>query len=184
MPLSDLKLLSGDDGSSRIEFVFDGSTWSCDLETLNCTRGEAPEEERRGEVKSPDGRWFAFSRDGNIFLRECASGNERQVTTDAEEYYGYGTLPEGRQTAVTDRLLGRVLKPGIAWSPDSTRLLTYRLDERNIKEMYLLQTATPDDRRPPGAPFLQVPVAGRRARRRSVTARHRHLHRQSRPRSD
>jgi len=146
--------------SPRIEFVFDGSNWTCDLESYACTRGEAPEAENPGEVASPDGRWVAFLRDGNVFVRECETGNERQLTGDAEQYYSYGALPEGRQSAITDKLLGRVLKPGLVWSPDSTRLLTYKLDERNIKEMYLLQSATPDNEVRPVLHSYKYPLPG------------------------
>ena len=153
LPFSDIVVTSDDDDDgaepTRVEFVIDGVTWSCDLESYECTRGGAANEEARDEVKSPDGRLAAFLRGGNLFVRETGSGDERQLTDDAEPYYGYGTLPGGRQSEVTDKLLGTPLKPGVAWSPDSTRLLTYRLDERNIKPMYLLQTAVPaNDVRP------------------------------------
>jgi len=160
LPLADLKLTVDDTGTSHLKFAFAGSTWSCDLDSYEFTRTGEPEEERRGEVISPDERWVAFTREGNIVIRERDSGNERQLTDDAEPYYGYGTLPEGRQTAITDKLLGRVLKPGIAWSPDSTRVLTYRLDERQIKEMYLLQTATPEDQVRPVLHSYKYPLPG------------------------
>ncbi len=159
LPLADLKLVEAD-GSSRLEFVFDGSTWTCDLASYVCKRGEAPVAENPGEVQSPDGRWVAFLRGGNVYVREPESGNERQLTDDAEPYYSYGALPEGRQSAITDKLLGRVLKPGLVWSPDSTRLLTYKLDERNIKEMYLLQSATPDDDVRPVLHSYKYPLPG------------------------
>jgi dipeptidyl aminopeptidase/acylaminoacyl peptidase len=144
----------------HIEFVFDGSTWTCDLDNYACTRGEAPEVKNPAEVRSPDGRWVAFLRRGDVFVRACETGSERQLTDDAESHYSYGALPEGRQSAITDKLLGRVLKPGIAWSPDSTRLLTYKLDERNIKEMYLLQSATPDDDVRPVLHSYKYPLPG------------------------
>jgi dipeptidyl-peptidase-4 len=162
LPFEDISLVTKDgaDDDSRVEFVFDGVLWSCDLESNCCTRGDAPEEEKRDEVRSPDGRLAAFIRDGNLFVREIESGAEWQLTDDAEPYYGYGTLPGGRQSEVTDKLLEKPLKPGVAWSPDSTRLLTYRLDERAIEPMYLLQTAVPPDQVRPVLHSYRYPLPG------------------------
>ena len=164
LPFSAIKLEfdeENDDAEpTRVEFVVDGMTWSCDLETYECTRGDEAKADARDEVKSPDGRLVAFLRDGNLFVREVESGSERQLTDDAEPYYGYGTLPGGRQSEVTDKLLNKPLKPGVAWSPDSTRLLTYRLDEREIEPMYLLQTAVPANKVRPVLHEYRYPLPG------------------------
>ncbi|HLI50893.1 MAG TPA: DPP IV N-terminal domain-containing protein, partial [Thermomicrobiaceae bacterium] len=123
-----------------ITFAIGDSRWSCDLETYSCRRVEdEPDQPKPEEVRSPDGRWDLFSREGNLFVREVASGREHQLTNDAEEYFDYGTQPDGRQSAVTDRAIGRRLTPSVRWSPDSTRVLTYRLDQRRIKPLHLLQ---------------------------------------------
>ncbi len=160
LPFDEITFKTGGDGNEQVEFTFDGSTWTCDLKGYECTRGEAPEEKKRDEVQSPDGQLAAFIRDGNLFVRELETGNERQLTDDAEPNYGYGTLPAGRQSEITDKLLGTPLKPGVAWSPDSSRLLTYRLDERDIEPMYLLQTAVPPDRVRPVLHSYRYPLVG------------------------
>lgn len=162
LPFDEITLITaeGKDQPQQVEFVVDGFDWSCDLESYVCTRGEAHVEERKDEVRSPDGNLAAFIRDGNLFVREIESGEERQLTSDAELFYGYGALPAGRQSEVTDKLLGKPLKPGVAWSPDSTRLLTYRLDEREIEPMYLLQTALPPDKVRPVLHSYRYPLPG------------------------
>ncbi|HXG37686.1 MAG TPA: DPP IV N-terminal domain-containing protein, partial [Bacteroidota bacterium] len=42
-------------------------------------------------VKSPDGKWEAFIRNWNLWVREVATGNEKQLTTDGEQNFGYAT---------------------------------------------------------------------------------------------
>ena len=160
MPFDEITLKTDADGNEQAEFTFDDSRWTCDLKSYECTRGEAPEEEKRDEVRSPDGHLAAFILGGNVFVREVESGNERQLTNDAEPHYGYGTLPAGRQSEITDKLLGTPLKPGVAWSPDSSRLLTYRLDERDIEPMYLLQTAVPPGTVRPVLHEYRYPLVG------------------------
>ncbi len=160
LPFSEITLIEEEGGASRVEFVIDGVKWSCNLESYACTREDHDEEKREDEVTSPDGQWAAFVREGDLFVRSLSTNEERRLTDDAEPYYGYGTLPGGRQSEVTDKLLGKPLKPGVAWSPDSTRLLTYRLDEREIEPMYLLQTAVPADRVRPVLHEYRYPLPG------------------------
>ena len=162
LPFGEITLTSNDDDTESVgvEFAIEGVTWSCDLATYTCKQGSAPDDTPKDEVRSPDGHLAAFIRDGNLFVREIKSGKQRQLTNDAEPFYGYGTLPGGRQSEVTDKLLGKPLKPGVSWSPDSTRLLTYRLDERQIEPMYLIQTAVPPDQVRPVLHSYRYPLPG------------------------
>lgn len=82
-------------------------------------------------VKSPDGKWEAFIRNWNLWVREVASGNEKQLTTDGEQNFGYATDNAGWRKS--DR-------PIILWSPDSRKIATQQQDERNVGEMYLVET--------------------------------------------
>jgi dipeptidyl-peptidase 4 len=56
---------------------------------------------------------------------------ERRLTHDGVERYGYATDNEGWR---------RSDRPAVRWSPDSRRIATYRLDERGVGEMHLWQT--------------------------------------------
>ncbi len=130
-----------DDGVNERAIAFDaaGKRWKCDLATYACV--EVPREARDpAEVRSPDGRWAAFARDHNLRVREVASGAERQLTTDGERHHAYAAHAGSSLTAVTDKVIGRPLPPALAWSPDSTRLATYRLDERDVRELILTQS--------------------------------------------
>jgi dipeptidyl-peptidase-4 len=83
-------------------------------------------------VLSPDGRYAAFIRNWNLWVREVATGRERALTTDGEKDFGYATDNAGWRTS--DR-------PILLWSPDSKKIATQQQDERRVGEMHLLTTA-------------------------------------------
>lgn len=78
------------------------------------------------EVASPDGRYVAFERDYNIWVRDKKSGNERAITEDGEEFFVYGATGDAWGGPVDFGLQVR-------WSPDSTSLLTVQRDTRKVK---------------------------------------------------
>lgn len=80
---------------------------------------------------SPDGRRGVFVKDWNLWVRDAASGSETQLTRDGTKYNGYATDNAG--WASSDRAM-------VQWSPDSRRVATQRQDERNVGEMYLVNT--------------------------------------------
>src|SRR3979411_1030162 len=58
------------------------------------------------DVLSPDGRSAAFVREHNVWLRDTASGQERQLTTDGVEGYEYGSVAYGDLMRVLRRRAG------------------------------------------------------------------------------
>ena len=92
----------------------------------------------RNEVLSPDGRYVAFIRDWNLWIKEVSSGSEKPLTTDGVENFGYATDNAGWKHS--DR-------PVLSWSPDSKKIATFRQDQRHVSSMYLVRTKT-------GAPEL------------------------------
>ncbi|HVV74758.1 MAG TPA: DPP IV N-terminal domain-containing protein [Mycobacteriales bacterium] len=99
------------------------------------------------ENLSPDGRWALFVQDHNLFVREVATDEVRQLTTDGEKSYGYGELP-GFAVAQTQQKLGITLPPIVLWSEDSSRLVTYRLDQRPVGLMHIVRSSPPGGGRP------------------------------------
>ncbi|TQK30476.1 dipeptidyl aminopeptidase/acylaminoacyl peptidase [Arthrobacter sp. SLBN-53] len=100
-----------------------------------------------GEVPSPDGRWIAFRRDGNIWVRD-ADGAELALTDDAEPDFDYGGLPGTTGMGSLFRLLGLPTPAVLHWSPDSTRILVHRIDQREVPELVLVESSPPDGGRP------------------------------------
>ena len=86
---------------------------------------------RSNTVKSPDGKLEAFIRDWNLWVRDVATKQERQLTTDGSENFGYATDNAG--WTKSDR-------PIVLWSPDSKKISTQQQDERNVGDMYLVET--------------------------------------------
>ena len=89
---------------------------------------------------SPDSRRGVFVRDWNLWVRDVATGQERPLTTDGVECFGYATDNAGWSSS--DRAM-------VAWSPDSRRVATQQQDERTVGETYLVSTVV-------GHPALRV----------------------------
>jgi dipeptidyl-peptidase 4 len=123
------------------------ASWSCELERYEC-REVKTEAGPAGSVLSPDGRWHAFVRDYNLYLRAVETGEEHQITTDGEQHNAYAVPTEANLGHVTMQRLGIVLNADVLWSPDSQRLLMQRIDERGVEEAYLIQSTPPGDVRP------------------------------------
>ncbi len=89
--------------------------------------------ERRGvpEEVSPDGKKAAYIKDYNLWVRDIATGNETQLTTDGVKDFGYATDNAGWKHS--DRAI-------LAWSPDSRKIATFQQDQRNVGDMYLVTT--------------------------------------------
>ncbi|MEQ9437450.1 MAG: DPP IV N-terminal domain-containing protein [Cyclobacteriaceae bacterium] len=92
------------------------------------------------EVLSPDGRYAAFIRDWNLWMREVATGEETALTTDGVTDFGYATDNAGWRHSD---------EPILIWSPDSKKIATFQQDQRHVKNMYLVETKV-------GAPELQA----------------------------
>jgi dipeptidyl-peptidase 4 len=125
------RLTPTEDGRG-LGFELDHRRWECDVIEYVCERPASPVETVTGGVASPDGAYVAFRRDDNLWVQDLRSGDEIQLTTDGEEFYGYATDSEGWR---------RSGRPALSWSPDSKRIFTHRLDERNVGEMVLWRTA-------------------------------------------
>jgi len=122
--------------NGALEFTLGGKPWRCALADYKCGPGV---EKDPGELPSPDGKWMAFVRDHNLWVRSVSDGRERALTTDGEEAYSYGTAFTGIDL-ISVRRFNRKIQAQAAWSPDSTRLFTYRMDLRNVGKQHLLQS--------------------------------------------
>ncbi|HWR36806.1 MAG TPA: DPP IV N-terminal domain-containing protein [Clostridia bacterium] len=130
-----------------IKFTHAGVQWRCTLDTYNCLKlKDRPRQ--RGDGFSPDGRWQAFVRDHNLWVRSVSNNQEIRLTDDGVESYDYATpLPSGGeliQRAATGA------KPNVAvfWAPDSSKFVTYRMDSRFALRMTTIQSVPPDRLRP------------------------------------
>jgi dipeptidyl-peptidase 4 len=143
LPFERFELLDGA-RSRAIGVSIESKDWRCDLSQPRCdARAFAS---KPAHVVSPDGKWAAFLKDHNVWLRSLRDHTERPLTRDGEEHYGYGTFP-GTGGAMGLRPAQQKV-PTVLWSPDSSKLLTHRLDEREVLDMHLLEMAPANGVRP------------------------------------
>ncbi|MGW8267044.1 MAG: DPP IV N-terminal domain-containing protein, partial [Longimicrobiales bacterium] len=138
LPFEEIELVPG--GEAVRFYIGDSIRWSCDLRAYRCRGPDTVAKPPVTETASPDGRWVAFEREENLWVREMASGEETQLTTDGETDFGYAVQPEGCCSVVTNARQHREAPPVLAWSEDSRRIATHRFDERGVREMALLET--------------------------------------------
>ncbi|MEQ1764002.1 MAG: DPP IV N-terminal domain-containing protein [Pyrinomonadaceae bacterium] len=93
-----------------------------------------------GGVRSPDGKKEVFIKDWNLYVRDSATKQERQLTTDGVKDFGYATDNAG--WTHSDRAI-------VKWSPDSKKVATFQQDQRHVSDMYLVTTNV-------GAPKLEA----------------------------
>src|SRR5262245_19521407 len=94
----------------------------------------------RLDVPSPDGKRTAFIRDWNLWVRDVGNGKETALTKDGVKDFGYATDNAGWT---------RSDRPILVWSPDSKKIATFQQDQRNVGDMYLVDTRV-------GHPTLQA----------------------------
>ncbi|MEX2285266.1 MAG: DPP IV N-terminal domain-containing protein, partial [Gemmatimonadota bacterium] len=117
--------------ADSIAFDLNARRWSCDARGTKCTdigvavggQGGGGRGGRGGGggraggaggapplTLSPDGKRGAFIRDWNLWVRDIATGQEKQLTRDGVKDFGYATDNAG--WAGSDRAI-------LLWSPDS-----------------------------------------------------------------
>jgi dipeptidyl aminopeptidase/acylaminoacyl peptidase len=105
--------------------------------TLKISNKEKKEEVNKFESKSPDGKWIAFSKNYNLFIKSTESGEEFQLSFDGEKnyeyasFYGWYDIMEGENGE-------RPKNFHVDWSKDSKWISANIIDLRNAEKMYLL----------------------------------------------
>jgi len=144
LPFTDIEII---DGGKTIRFSLDNSQWACTLATYDCHREESSPA-RDYEVLSPNKRWAAFVRDHNLFLRDVSTGTELQLTRDGVAAWDYATPLPSLRVMVDQGTEDVKQSAAVFWSPDSSKLLTYRIDSRNSGRFTSLQFVPPGQLRP------------------------------------
>ena len=79
-------------------------------------------------AESPDGRWQALTRDGNLYLRRADGGGEFQLGGERESNQFY--------------------QQRFYWSPDSSRLLAIRTTEGDVRRVFFIESSPRDQVQP------------------------------------
>ncbi|HEV2618240.1 MAG TPA: DPP IV N-terminal domain-containing protein [Candidatus Acidoferrales bacterium] len=149
------------DKESAIRFQIEATEWTCKLSNYECTKSSRPEMNPYENV-SPDGRWAAYLKDHNLFLRDTSTGEVVQLTRDGVPGWDYATpLPDLRTLVTQGVQRGEDVKarPEVFWSPDSSKLITFRIDSRSAGRFTTLQFVPPDQLRPKAFDYV-YPLPG------------------------
>lgn len=152
LPIEDPRI----EGSALQFSAFDKRwTWTADGTLAPAAKG-APDGE---EALSPDGRFRIVARDFNLYAVEVASGREVALTED-----GTRDQPYGRGIPVLADILAQgtedpKMPVSVRWSPDSKRIVTWRLDTRDVIRLGIVQATPPGSIYPRTFRYI-YPLAG------------------------
>lgn len=132
LSLNDLKYVD----KNKISFTAVDKNYLLDLTTYQLS--PAPkEQENEMESKSPDGKWIAYTKDYNLYIKSVATGAVKQLSTagfknyEYASYYDWGEIIEGENGERPPHF-------AVSWSPDSKWIQAYICDLRKGQKMYLL----------------------------------------------
>jgi len=151
LPFSEITVApEGLDSIETIGFEAFNRSWQFTFNNTDAQLIETPSppQPEPGESLSPDGNLAAFVRDHNLWVRSTETGEKTQLTFNGTKDYAYAERSETVSHPVSLVRLNETAKPYAVWSPDSSRIATFRMDQRNISEMHLLQYVPGNDTRP------------------------------------
>ncbi|GAA2692983.1 S9 family peptidase [Actinoplanes palleronii] len=155
-----LPITAIDPAGSTVEFDAFGEYWRCHLDTYAVERAEFTMPGSPLDVPSPDHKVAVSQRGHDLWARSLTDGHEWALTSDGAPAYRYGSSPECLGNSTLLRKFGLPhLPPAVAWSPDSTKVLTHRTDEREVRETHLIE-ARPTDGGPPQLHTQRYAYAG------------------------
>ncbi len=120
----------------KIVFTDEGQKCAYDPETNTLTR--EPAEDRSVSV-SPDGTKEVYVKGCDLYSRDRKTGKETRLTWDGEENFAYGAIAQF-SGYITSKIKGEPDVPEVLWSPDSKYFLTVKLDQRLVKDLYIIQS--------------------------------------------
>jgi dipeptidyl-peptidase-4 len=152
LPLEELEF--GD--PKAIRFQVAKGLWTCTLSDYQCKQSPAG---NPNDALSPDKKWAAYVEDHNLYVRNVSTGAVSKLTEDGIRGWDYATpLPSLR--LLVEQGTEDVRQPAaVFWSPDSSKLITYRIDSRNAGRFTSLQFVPPDQLRPKAFSYV-YPLPG------------------------
>jgi len=135
------------DHEKSIHFRIESVSWSCNVETYECKEGNEPLVGPY-ELASPSKEWIAFVKESNLYVRYVPTGELVQLTRDGEPGWEYASEIASLRPMVAQGTENPKQRPGVFWSPDSSKLITYRMDTRNAGRFTNLQFVPPGQLRP------------------------------------
>jgi dipeptidyl aminopeptidase/acylaminoacyl peptidase len=134
LPISSLEYIN----QNELRFRAKNKNFKLDLNIYQLQQqDEKKEPENPMESKSPDGKWIAFTKNYNLFLKSTATGEEKQLSHNGIKNYEYASY-YGWDDIIEGECGERPARFDVSWSPDSKWIATNICDLRNGNKMYLL----------------------------------------------
>jgi dipeptidyl-peptidase-4 len=135
--------------SNSLLFIGSNNLVLLDLKTMTAKPILSSEQEIEEPKFSPDSRWISFSRSANLFVVNISSGVTTALTTGGSEEVLKAKLdwvyPEELDT-----------RTAYWWSPDSTKIAYYEMDERPVTRYPIMDMSSPTG----GTEYTRYPQAG------------------------
>ncbi len=128
------------DKGATIEFVVDSVRWSCKLSTYECKSierlkpsprrywGTRPDEKNGNPVVSPDSLWTAYIKNANLYIRSRRTKEEFRLSNDGAD--------------------GEYYSANIKWSPDSKKIMAYKVRPGQTRQIYFVESSPTDQLQP------------------------------------
>ena len=164
LPFDTLRFMDGD---RTLRATGGGVAVTCDLGTYACSRiaeigdeddtalragpprppaaGDPPP---RADIPSPDKTLTAFVQNHNLWVRNLKSGETIELSRDGEHFYDYATPLPSPVLMLQQGTEDVIQTPAVFWSPDSTKIATYVMDQRNFPRLTMTLSAPRDQFRP------------------------------------
>src|ERR1700730_10168952 len=147
------------DGGNAIRFRLEDAQWTCKLANYECKQDLDSKKVDLYEAISPNSQWVAYVKDHDLFLRYVPTGEVSQLTRDGQEGWDYATPLPSLRMMIEQRTENVKQRTAVFWSPDSSKLVTYRIDSRNAGRFTSLQFVPPDQLRPKAFTYV-YPLPG------------------------
>lgn len=93
---------------------------------------------------SPNKSSFVIIKDFNLVLVDTLTGKGCKLTNDGQKYFDYASRFEGDLSGLSDRISSTYKTPCCLWSPDGNSFITYKLDQRNVRDITFVRSAEPN----------------------------------------
>lgn len=136
-----LERLSVGKGLDTLRFVFNNQRWMYAIPTKRLVNEgtlpapgpqrhwmETDDEKTASPITSPDGKYVAFIKNDNIYVKEIATGKEKQLSLD-------GTM-------------GNYYSAYIRWSPDSKKVASCKIRPVEKRYVYYVESSPADQFQP------------------------------------
>ena len=116
-----------------------------DLKTYEIKKNDQESEASNNpyESKSPNGKWIAYAKDYNLFIKSTETNEVRQLSFQGKKGYEYASW-YGWYDKMEGENGERPRRFGVSWSEDSKWISTNIVDTRNAEKMYLLDWSKDD----------------------------------------